>query len=71
MLKAVTKFKSRSANDAQGAGFRRSIIVSTALVLALTLATTVATTYLVGDFIRRTTEEDLQARTTALARTID
>jgi signal transduction histidine kinase/DNA-binding response OmpR family regulator len=45
--------------------------VSTALVLALTLATTLATTYLVSGFIRRTTEEDLQARVTALARTID
>ena len=45
--------------------------MSTALVLALTLATTAATTYFVGSYTLRATEERLQARAAALARTID
>jgi len=45
--------------------------VSTALVLVLTLATSMATAYLVGNHLKHTTEEDLQAHATALAWTID
>jgi signal transduction histidine kinase/CheY-like chemotaxis protein len=74
MLKSALGLRSRHtplADDLADTALRRSVIVSTALVLSLTLATIVAATYLVGDFIKRTTEEGLQARTTALARTID
>jgi hypothetical protein len=74
MLKTVPGLKSQfasEANDAPDAGLRRSILVSIALVLALTLATILAATYLVSNNIRRNLEEDLQARATALARTID
>jgi signal transduction histidine kinase/DNA-binding response OmpR family regulator len=45
--------------------------VSAALVLTLAFATTIATTILVADNILRSTGDDLQARATALARTID
>ena len=71
MLKFVPNSMSQSANDAPGTGLRRRIIISTALVLALTLATTVATIFLVGNDIRRTTEERLQVRAADLARSID
>lgn len=74
MLKSALGLRSRHtplANDAADTALRPSVLASTALVFALALVTTLATTYFVGDFIRRTTEEDLQARTTALARTID
>lgn len=71
MLKTVPSRKSRVADDAPGAGLRRRVIVSTALVLSLTLVTIVASTYLVAIDIRRTTEQSLQARATDLARAID
>lgn len=45
--------------------------MSAALVLTLAFATIVATTILVADNIMRSTGDDLQARATALARTID
>ncbi len=74
MVKTVPGIKSQftsEANDAPDAGLRRNILVSTALVLSLTLATVLAATFLVGNNIRRNVEEDLQARATDLARTID
>jgi signal transduction histidine kinase len=74
MLKSALGLRSRHtplADDAADTVLRPSVLASTALVLALTLATTLATTYLVGGSMARATEEDLQARSTALARTID
>lgn len=74
MLKSAPGPRSPSASESEDApttGFRRSIIVSAVLVLTLAVATTVATTIYVSNCITRSTGEDLQARTDALARTID
>lgn len=71
MPKDNASHRSRVTDDAQDAGLRRIIFGLAALVLALALVTTAATTYLLGSSIRRTTEERLQARATALARNID
>lgn len=61
----------RYTKDVPDAGFHRSVLVSIALVLTLAISTTTTITYLVGSSISRTTEESLQERATALARTID
>lgn len=74
MLYAHSGPKARQASETDGpldASLRRSIIRSAAVVLCLALATTITTKLLVADQITRATGEDLQERTTALARTVD
>lgn len=74
MLQATPASKARHASetdDAPDEGIRRSTILSAVVVLSLALASGIATTFLVADSVMRTTEEDLQARASAFARTID
>ena len=71
LLPDLTSGTASRSDDGADAGLRRDLRASLALVLALASASTLATAYLVGGFIQRTKEVNLQVRTAALARTID
>lgn len=74
MLTSAPGPKSPSASASEASpvgGLRRGIIVSAALVLTLAFVTTVTMTILVVNNIMRSTGDDVQARATALAQTID
>lgn len=71
MKNALSNSKSNEAHDIKIVDGRRHISLSIAIVLALTLATTATSTYIVGSYLKKTADRELQARATQLARNVD